>query len=243
MPPLQKKTIQKGDNSMKKCKKIAVLGMALALLISGAVNVSAAKYVATVVEEDFASAAASKFVAPGDMNADGSLNADDASTLRKQLISAQGTGSYDAVVSAKGEASKYSDINGDGIVDIRDLVRQKKNTVANRQFISGGTMTVNGNCAYGGDFLSAMGTGATYVVSYAYKSDAPIKVVISGMGEDVVYENAASSTLTTVTEILKTPLAFDANGGVELKIVGTGTVDNFVVTRINMDNELSENWD
>lgn len=214
---------------MKKCKKIAALGLAIALLSCSVITAFAAEYTSKIVDEKFDSVASSKFLATGDMNADGAVNATDATSLRKELIG--------------GSVKNLADINGDFSIDVRDLVRQKKIIAENKQHINEGALTFNGSSVYHGDVLSKMGTGASYVVSYSYKSDAPVKVVISGFGEDIVLESAAADTLTSATHTLKTPLSKTVSGDVELRIVGAGTVDNFNITRINMDNELSESWD
>lgn len=227
---------------MKNAKKLAVVCLALAIMACSAVGVSAATYVANVVNADFASAATCEFLAPGDMNADGAVNATDVTALRTLLLSELGGGDYDVVFAANGIDAKYSDVNGDTTVDARDVVRLKKNMAESFQFISDGVMILNGNSSYKGDFLSVMGTGATYSVSYDYKSDAPVKVVISGLGDDIVFEDAAASSLTTVTHTLETPFSIETQDSIELKIIGVGTIDNFSVTRVNMDNELTENW-
>lgn len=213
---------------MKNAKKLAVLGLALALLACSAIGASAATYVANVVDEDFASASDCSFSAPGDMNADGALNATDATSLRKLML---------------GNSNSHGDINGDFAIDVRDLVRQKKVIAAQEQHIVDGALALNGSSVYSGDFLAKIGTGASYVINFDYMSEAPIKVVISGLGDDIVLEAAASTTLTSATFTQKMPLTKIASGDAELRIVGVGTVDNFSVTRINMDNELIESWD
>lgn len=226
----------------KSVRKLISLGLAAAFSVIGMLSVSATEYVEKVVAEDFTTASACEFIAPGDLNADGSVNADDSVSLRKLLLSNLEDKSYDAVYASKGAEAKYSDINGDKNVDIKDLVRQKKNLTENFVFIEDGAMSLNGNSAYIGEFISVLGSGAEYEISYTYKSDSSIKVMINGLSEEIVYENEAASDSTTVTNTFKTPLTLAEANGIELQIIGVGLVENISVTRINMDNDLVENW-
>lgn len=221
--------------------KIAAMCLALIALLSGVLSVSATSYVVDVLSEDFA-AAECEFLAPGDLNADKSLDAADAVSLRKILIEDETDGTYAAVYTANADA-KYADVNGDDSVNILDLVRQKKNTAADFEIVDTeqGAMVLNGNSAYAGDLFSVMGTGADYKVSFSYKSDSPVKVKINSMGEEIVIEKAAASDWTTVEETVKTPLAF-AENGIELQIIGEGLVNDISLSRTNMDNDYSENW-
>lgn len=226
-----------------KAIKIAALCLAITLIFSCMLCVSATEYTVDVLAEDFA-AADCDFLAPGDLDADGALNATDAVSLRKLLIEDETDGTYTAVYTAKGEEAKYSDVNGDDAVNILDLVRQKKN-IANEFTLvdtAEGTMALNGNTAYTGEFVSKMGTGAEYKVAFSYKSDSAIKIKINSMGEEpIVIEKAAANDLTAVEEVIKTPLEF-AENGIEFQIIGQGEVSEVSVTRTNMDNEYSENW-
>ena len=227
---------------MKKiAARLVVLCLVLTLLICSTLSVSATTYVKNVVS-DFTTAADCDFLAPGDLNADGKVDAADSVKLRQLLISDLGDGSYNTVFAAKGEVSKYSDTNGDDFVNLKDLLRQKKNLAENFEFISDEAMSINGNSAYNGEFISVLGTGASYKISYSYKSDTPVKVRINGLGEQIVYEDAAATKITSVIHTFKTPLSIDETAGIELQIIGVATVKDFTVTRINMDNELVENW-
>lgn len=226
----------------KSVRKLITLGLATTFSVISILSVSAAEYVEKVVAEDFTTASVCEFIAPGDLNADGSVNANDSVSLRKLLLSNLGDHSYDAVYASKGEEAKYSDINGDENIDVRDLVRQKKNMVENFVFIENGAMSLNGNSAFVGEFISVLGSGAEYEISYTYKSDSSIRVKINGLSEEIVYENEAASDFTTVTETFKTPLKIAETDGIELQIIGVGSIENISVTRINMDNDLVENW-
>lgn len=203
--------------------------MAISFMLCGVVNVSAAEYVKDVVSEDYASLEKSSFLAPGDFNADGKVSAVDIAQLRVFFL--KGT-----------EEPMNSDVNGDGYVDLRDIVRQKKNSVNIPEFISEGAMQLNGNSVYSGEFLSLLGTGATYEISYSYKSETPIKVVINGLGDEIVYESEVALDIVSVTHTFKTPLSITDLSDVELQIIGSGTIEDFSITRVNMDNELVENW-
>ena len=201
-------------------KKIISLSLATAFCIICTLSVSATQYVEKVVNEDFSLKSECLFLAPGD----------DLVSLRKMFLNDN---------SAK---SIYSDVNGDEMVDIRDLVRLKKNIANNFEFIDNGVMLLNGNSAYKGDFISVMGTGAEYELEYTYKSNSPIKVKINGLGEEITYESDASADYITVTQTFKTPLKITKSNDIELQIIGVGSIKNFKVTRINMDNEHVENW-
>lgn len=225
-----------------KAIKLAALCLALTLVFSCMLSVSATVYTVDVLAEDFA-AADCEFLAPGDLDADGTLNAKDAVSLRKLLIEDETDGTYIAVYTDKGEEAKYSDVNGDDAVNILDLVRQKKNIANNFTLVNTkeGTMALNGNTAYKGEFVSKMGTGAEYKVAFSYKSDSDIKIKINIGEEPIVIEKAATNDLTTVEEVIKTPFEF-AENGIEFQIIGQGEVSEVSVTRTNMDNEYSENW-
>ncbi len=225
---------------MKNCKRILCFGLALAFVFSCAIGASAKNYLANVVDEDFASASNCKFVAPGDMNGDGAVNASDSVALRKLLLNGK-SGGYDEVVALKGADAKFSDTNGDSAVDVRDLVRQKKNIVSMKKHIADGALQLNGICVYGGPISDAMGANVEYTLSYTYTSDEAIKVVISGLGDDIVFEEAAA-TGATVTHKFTTPYSFEGSKGAELKILGNGTVSDFSLTRPAFDNEFEEIW-
>ena len=227
---------------MKKISaRLIVMYLVLTLLTCSMLNVSATTYVKNVVS-DFTTADDCSFLAPGDLNADGRVDSVDSVELRKLLLKGNDDTSYVAVYAANEESAKYSDINGDSFVNLKDLVRQKKNMVEDFKFITDGEMALNGNSAYNGEFISVLGTGASYEISYSYKSDAPVKIKINGLGDEIVYEDAAAAEMTAVTHTFKTPLSIGEVSGIELQIIGVGTVKDFTVTRINMDNELVENW-
>ena len=93
---------------MKKTLSIILALCMLAGLTSGSLGVLAETASVSdphqVLAEDFASKDACKFLAPGDLNADGTVNAEDLAQLKQLLL--------------KDEKAKYSDVNGDESVDI-----------------------------------------------------------------------------------------------------------------------------
>ena len=219
--------------------RILCASIALTLILNGIFTVSAKTYVTNIISGNFESADECKFLIPGDINADGYVNALDMTELKKMIMNGTGNASYQSFYSSFGKSAKYSDVNGDGLVDIRDLVRQKKNTVLNVNFIEDGTMQLNGNSAFNGDFISQLGTGASYKITYSYKSNQPVKIKLNGMGDTVTFEDAVAQEYTTVTHTFKTPLSFGNYDGIELQIIGVAKIKNFSVLRTDMDNELS----
>ena len=65
-------------------KKIISLSLATTFCIICTLSVSATQYVEKVVNEDFSLKSECLFLAPGDLDADGSANADDMVSLRKK---------------------------------------------------------------------------------------------------------------------------------------------------------------
>lgn len=217
--------------------KIAAVILSLAVLFSCVMSVSATNYVVDVLSEDFESAV--EFLAPGDLNADKALDASDVVALRKLLIEDETDGSYTAVFGANADA-KYSDVNGDAAVNVKDLVRQKKVAASDYSVTADGALVLNGNSAYTGDLFADMGTGAQYKISFKYKATGVIKVKINAMGETIEVRKAAASNWKTAEATFTTPLEFAE--GIDLQVIGVGSIDDLVITRINMDNEYSENW-
>ena len=219
---------------------ILTLSMAVIALTCGSLSVFAASTVEKVVAEDFNSASDCKFLAPGDTNADGKVSADDLVALRQLLLSDMKDNSYTAVYKVNGNSAKYSDINGDGLVNVKDLVRQKKNSAKNFVFVDNGRMMLNGNSAFKGAFTSVLGTGTVYEISITYKSDSPIKVKLADLGEEIIFE--LKSSLSQVTKTFETPITIEDAENIEFQIIGVATIDKISVTRANMDNDLVDNW-
>ena len=208
--------------------KFNIVILLLMMLVFNLINVSALKYVENVVK-DYKNDSECEFLQPGDLDANGAVNALDSVNMRKILL-------------GESKDSKYSDVNGDSFTNLKDLIRQKKNACSNLGFLSNDVINLNGCSAYSGEFISLLGEGASYKISYTYKSETPIKVVINGLGEELVYESQTSSELKEVSYTFKTPFSISGTDDIELKIVGIGEIKDFTVTRTNMDNVLSENW-
>ena len=208
--------------------KVNIVVVLVVCLFFNVFNVSAVKYVENIVN-DYEIASDCKFLPPGDLDANGIVNALDNVKMRKILLEK----SYD---------KKYSDVNGDNFTNLKDLVRQKKNACSNFDFLSNNVINLNGCSSYTGEFISLLGEGASYKISYKYKSETPIKVVINGLGNEIIYESQISSELKEVSYTLKTPFTITGTSDVELKIIGVGVIDDFTIIRANMDNILIEDW-
>lgn len=226
---------------MKKIvRNLVVFGLITVFSVVSALSAAATEYVENVISEDFT--AACDFLAPGDMDANGVINSTDSVSLRKLLLNNRVDKTYDELYASTGEQAMYSDVNGDSFVDIRDLVRQKKNLATNLEFIENGAMQLNGNSSYNGEFISVLGSGAEYEISYTYKSESKLLIKINGLSEQIIYENDPSADSVTVTKTFKTPLTITGTDGIEFQIIGVGTIEDISVTRINMDNELVNKW-
>ena len=199
---------------MKRTGKVLAMSLALTFLVCSMLNISAAKYVANVVAEDFETSA-TDFLQPGDIDADGDIDTADYTELRGLIL--------------KSETATYSDANGDNVSNICDLVLQNENKATD--FVSDGAMNLNGKSYYGAEITSVITTGAEYKVIYETSGDVTVK--LNGLKD---YDGNA----VTVTEsgyTFKTATA--APEDVELYVIGNGTVKNFAITRINMDNDYS----
>ena len=226
---------------MKKYFKGIVVFAVIALLVVGSMlGVSAAKYLRDVVDCDFESTGGA-FLAPGDYDGNGTIEEADHNSLKSLILDTNGEDAYSSVY-AKDTDAIYSDVNGDGIIDIRDLVLQDENKGAD--FVTGGAMVLNGNSAYKDELFSNMGTGAEYKIVYTYKSDASVEVKLNGL-DGLLADSTETATDggtgdVTVTRSIKTPLSFEKGNGIELQLVGEGEITDFSVTRVNMDNEIAD---
>lgn len=199
------------------------------------------------IKENFDSASDCKFLAPGDMDADGIVNANDLVTLRGILLSRVNDDSYDTVYKTNGETAMYSDVNGDEFVDLKDLVRMKKNLAENFEFIKDGCMSLNGNSAYKGKFTSGLEANAKYEVTLTYKSDSPVKIKMADLGEEIIFD--AASEMKSVTKTFTTPVMITDDDGIELQIIGEALVDDFAITKVengeenyDIDNDIVDDW-
>lgn len=221
-------------------KGIAVFTVVALLVICTVFSASAAKYVRDVVDCDFEGTSGA-FLAPGDYDGNGAIEQADHNSLKGLILDIADEVDYSSVY-AKNTEAIYSDVNGDGIIDIRDLVLQDENKSAD--FIADGAMVLNGNSAYKEKVLSNMGTGAEYKITYTYSANADIKVKFNGLdgllADSTKTDTDDSTGAVTVTRSIKTPLSIEKGNGIELQLVGEGEVTAFSVTRVNMDNEIAD---
>ena len=205
----------------KKISSFALITLALIIALNIAFSCAAVRYYTYAVNEDFSSRGA--FLAPGDVNGDKNFSSSDISLLRNILL-------------GKGD-SDYSDVTGEGLTDIKDLVRAKTNILAT--FVSGGNMNLNGNSVYSGNFATKLNTGVTYKITCRYKANSAVNVKISGLDSEKSFSLASAGSFTTVTENFTTPFAINNPENVKLRIVGAATVDSFKIEQINSDNEYN----
>lgn len=224
----------------KRIVVILALCLSITALMCGSLSVSASSYVVNVIAEDLSSESDCNFLAPGDMDADGEVGADDLVILRQLLLTHIRDNAYTAVYKANGEKAKYSDINGDEFVDIKDLVRIKKNSVKNFLFVNNGVMSLNGNSAFKGEFTSVLDEDTVYEVCLTYKSDSPIKIKIADLDEEVVFDSV--SKVSTVAKTIETPSTITDAKGIDFQIIGVASIESISVTRGNIDNDLVDNW-
>ena len=194
-----------------KAIKFLALVLALAFTLSGIVCVSAAKYVSKPVAEDFE--AKTNFLIPGDLDADGNVDAEDYTQLRTLVLNDQ--------------TAKYSDVNGDDASNICDLVLQDVN--AKSDFVADGVMNLNGKSVYNADITSLLNTGAEYKVTYTTSGDVTVNLV-----------GITGAQVSTSGDTSKTPLTL-SDADIDLYVIGEGTVGNLQITRINMDNDYAVN--
>ncbi len=217
--------------------RFLVLSLVTVLFLAGSFSVSAVKYKSNIVKDDFSSSSDSLFVCPGDVDYNGELNAGDLTSIISTILTSEGT-SYSSIVANK-PAAKYSDVNGDGYINIIDLIRIKKNIADNNFFKSGGTMSFYGKCVYSKSLTNDLATGASYKISYKYKAEAPLTVKLNLIGEEKTYNNSVSSEWQTVEYTVSSQLSKGSAADFDLVISGKGVLDNFSITRINMDNEMT----
>lgn len=203
-------------------KNFLAFALATFFIVFGTLPASAAtKYVVNIVEETFSTS--TEFLAPGDINGNGTVDAVDLSLLKKQLLGID-------------EYNDSSDVNGDFSVNILDLVRQRKNSASEQEFFTEGKINLNGKSVIKGNQLSNVGPGATYRIKCS--STATIKVVISGVwGQDKIIEFSPDKEIQEITM----PKTISDPSNAKIALIGTGTVTEVKFTRINMDNELSAN--
>jgi len=209
-----------------KAFRFTVLCFLIAFGMNFAFPCSAARYATFAVDEDFSAAAECDFLEPGDMNADGSLNAADLTALCQVLLN--------------DTQHSYSDVNGDRQTNVLDLIRAKKNSVS--VFVNDGSMNLNGNSIYNGEFISALRTGVTYQIRCRYRSTSAVTVLVNGLGQEKVFTLASTDgEWATVTNNFNTSLTIASHTGIELQVIGVASVDDFEIKQLNTDNEYNIN--
>lgn len=193
-----------------KTLKILSVCLALAVVFSCVLSVSAAKYVTNVItkSEDYVS-----FVQPGDLDANKKVEKADALALKDLLL--------------KDNANTYSDVNGDGKTNVCDLVLQSEQPDT---FLSGSKITLKGRSVYNADITKVMNPGAKYKLTFTKTGDVTVK--ISG----VKAYNGTDIKTNDEEYFFKTPKNLS---GATLEIVGDGTIENLKLVRIQMDNDVS----
>lgn len=207
----------------KNSKKLFALGFAIILLLCSAFSASAAND--ALITADLSKVGT--FVAMGDLNCDNLLNSADLVLLRKALLQ------------EKEQDYKYADAKEDGSVNILDLVRLKKNIIAEKTPVSikDGVLTLNGNAYYTGEFVSLLNENTEYQISYYATSDDGITVSINGATNNAVtYNSGKNAAKKYCSHVFKTSSVLTANSGLELKLSGEGTIYNIVI------NEITNGW-
>lgn len=208
---------------MKKIFRFAISCLAIVLAFNVTFSCAAARYYTYAVNESFNSAK-TEFLTPGDIDADGKLNADDLIQTKKFLLTNQ--------------SNTYADANGDGDFDILDLIRSKKNTFD--MFVENGVMNLNGKSIFKGEFVSKLNTGVSYQLNCKYKSDSDVLVKIRGIGEDKeITLSSTSGAYLDFTNEFTTPFVINGTEEIELEVIGIATIDTFEVKQLNADNEYN----
>ncbi len=214
---------------------MAIVTVFCALTVFG---VSAEQYKKYVITDDFTGDTG--FLAPGDYDGNGAIEQEDESALKGLILTVDDTANTYTTVFQNNAAAIYSDVNGDGYVDVRDLVMLDQNSKG--EFIADGVMNLNGNSAFGGKLFDVLGTGAEYEIEYSYSENTSVDVKFNGLDgllKDSTTQNAENGVVT-VTRNIKTPITDLNNSGIELQLIGEGEIQSFSVTRVNMDNEIAD---
>ena len=154
----------------------------------------------------------------GDLDDDGNLSATDLTIHTKVLL--------DIIAETPG-----SDVNGDGKVNIVDLVRLKKLTINGvPALVEDGAMVFNGTVSYKGEIVPLMTANTYYKVSFSYKTDSSFTVKLNGVSADSIIKNYSAESDMTEASFTVCADALSANTGLELLFEGKGTIDNLSIT-------------
>lgn len=232
---------------VKRMKKV-LIGM-ITMFVIAAVTVCSVFCVSaadSAVEFDFENGSEG-FIAPGDLNADGSVGAEDLVILRKILLNTE-KATYNDVYTEIGADAKFSDANGDGWVNIIDLVRAKKS--ATKIFIESGVghngsagMNIYGNVAFSGRLDDMLEADKYYKISFDYKAGSALKLTVNGISNQIyTFDAEASADWATKTYLIATAETFVSTSDIEMQICGSSVVDNIKITPCTIDNDLSDIW-
>lgn len=187
------------------------------------------------------------FIAPGDLNADGSVNAGDLVLIKKILLNTNKV-KYAEVYSEIGLEAKFSDANGDNNINVIDLVRVKK--CVEREFIGktngvngSAGMNIYGNVSYVGGLSTILSADKYYQISFDYKSDDALKLTVNGISnQEYVFKSEPSADWAKKTYLIATAEKFVSTSDIEVKICGNGVVDNITITPCTIDNDFANIW-
>lgn len=204
-----------------KVKRLLAASFAITLLASGTLNSAAAEN--EVISVDFGNSRS--FAALGDLDVDGKLASSDLTLLRKILLK------------TSDEGEKYANVNGDEKINIRDLVRLKKDIADDKKpaAVVDGALELNGTAYYTDELVSLMKPNTEYQITYKVASENGIEISVKGAKADTVVYNSGKGT-KTFSHILKTGETLTPDSGLELALSGVGTIDEITV------NEITDSW-
>lgn len=208
---------------MKKLLNLLCVVFALSLVLTSAVfgGISANAETETVLSVDFSNPNDEDLFRyrnlAGDLDDDGAINATDLTVHKKVLLEIS-------------EETDLCDVNGDGNIDILDLVRLKKLTVNGvPALVENNALEFDGTVSYKGAIVSQMTANTYYKISYSYKTDDTLTVRLNGVSANgIIKEHSAKSDMTDV-EFVVLADSLNANTGLELIFEGSGTIDDLSI--------------
>lgn len=200
------------------CVIFVLLSVLTSVMFGGVVTDAAADSILSV---DFSSAddeALFKYCnIVGDLDNDGQTAATDLTLLSKTLLGML-------------TETKSHDVNKDGVVDIRDLIRLKKLVVKGvPSLVQDNAMVFDGTVSYTGEIVSLMTADTYYKVSFTYKTDSSFTVTLNGVAQNSVVKNYSLKSDMTEAGFIVYADALTVNSGSELIFEGKGTIDNISI--------------